>query len=461
MNQPFETVCEMEKHFSGRLVVGYSTGINGFVFSNPKEFTTNDLTGEQIDSHNIQSVVFDKNIATVTTLTKHELSYGDEINFQKMSLVEEYEFEKKYVVKVLTPFRFTVEMKKPFKLINGMIKKINNETTLNDYRSFEETIKDPRFEGFDWNTSQKVIDSYKSENKLEQKQFLPVISVVGSLVANEVIKFASNKFTPINQILTFSDSSLEKLFNDEKLKEHVMDKIKKLNYSMVGCGAIGCELLKNLVVLECASTSGTLRVTDPDHIEKSNLSRQFLFRHQHVGKSKSQVAANMVQDFGHINIETFEKITPSDKAFSNSFFKDCNIIFNALDNLKARKYVDSLAFKYNLPLFESGTMGVKGNTQPVIPFVTETYSDSTDAPDEASFPICTIKNFPNMIQHTIHWARDNFEMFNRAPTNVIMHLKDNSYTDKLYGIEKNQAIKDINLFGSNFETWQNCADICI
>ena len=56
-------------------------------------------------------------------------------------------------------------------------------------------------------------------------------------------------------------------------------------------------------------------------------------------------------------------------------------------------------------------MGMKGNTAGNS-FVTETYSDSTDATDEASFPVCTIKNFPNMIQHTIHWARDNFEMFN-------------------------------------------------
>ena len=86
---------------------------------------------------------------------------------------------------------------------------------------------------------------------------------------------------------------------------------------------------------------------------------------------------------------------------------------NALDNTAARKFADSLAFKYNLPLFESGTMGMKGNTQPVIPFLTETYSDSSDPPDEDSFPVCTIKHFPNMIQHTIPWARDNFEIFKK------------------------------------------------
>jgi len=459
LNQPFEKVYQMEKEFDGRLIVGCCTGINGFVFSNPKTFTTADLSGELIESHNVRDVSFDGSTATITTLTKHELSYGDKIKFEKVSLKSKYDFEDAYQVKVKNPYKFTIKTKTPFELINGMILKVVDKVTLDSYKSFEETVKEPKFEGFNWKSSQKVLDSYKTLDKLKQLQFMPVVSVVGSLVANEVIKFASNKFTPINQILTFNDSSLEKIFDNGEIDSKIMNKLKKLNYSMVGCGAIGCELLKNLSMLGCASTTGRLRVTDPDHIEKSNLSRQFLFRHQHVGKSKAKVASEMVQQFGKINIDTFEKkITPTDSEFSNKFFKDCNIIFNALDNLQARKYVDSLAFKYNLPLFESGTMGMKGNTQPVIPFVTETYSDSTDAPDESSFPVCTIKNFPNMIQHTIHWARDNFEMFNRAPTNVISYLQDNKYVDKLFGIEKNQAIKDINLFGSNFSNWKECAE---
>ena len=40
--------------------------------------------------------------------------------------------------------------------------------------------------------------------------------------------------------------------------------------------------------------------------------------------------------------------------------------------------MDEMCFKFGLPLFESGTTGTKGNTQPVIPFITETYSNSND-----------------------------------------------------------------------------------
>lgn len=458
LNQPYEIAFDFEKTFAGKLIVGYCTGINGFVFVNPKEHTTNDINGENVLSHNIKSIIVEEDKTIIETITKHDLSYGDNISFENMSLAESYDFKEKYQIKVINMYKFSVEPLENIKFINGSILKTKEFHTFNDYKSFEESIDSPKFEGFDYESSQKVIDSYQHILKFLQPQVMPIVSVVGSLVSNEVIKLASDKFTPINQILTFSDSSLEKITEDGEFSQDLYSMIRKKNYNMVGCGAIGCELLKNLAMIG-AGSEGFFRVTDPDHIEKSNLSRQFLFRQHHIGNSKAKVASIMVQQFNMMNIEPFiKKVSPSDELFVNHFFKDSDIIFNALDNLSARKYVDSIAFKYNLPLFESGTMGMKGNTQPIIPFLTETYSDSTDAPDEDNFPVCTIKNFPNMIQHTIHWARDNFEEFNRGPTNVKMYLGNPSYIDTLVGIEKNTAITDINLYGSNFSNWFSCAE---
>ena len=63
---------------------------------------------------------------------------------------------------------------------------------------------------------------------------------------------------------------------------------------MVGSGAIGCELLKNFAMLEVATGEGTIVVTDPDHIENSNLNRQFLFREKHLRKPKSVTASAAV-----------------------------------------------------------------------------------------------------------------------------------------------------------------------
>lgn len=64
---------------------------------------------------------------------------------------------------------------------------------------------------------------------------------------------------------------------------------------MVGAGAIGCELLKNFAMIGLGTgESGKIVVTDPDHIENSNLNRQFLFREKHISKPKSLTAAASV-----------------------------------------------------------------------------------------------------------------------------------------------------------------------
>lgn len=62
--------------------------------------------------------------------------------------------------------------------------------------------------------------------------------------------------------------------------------------------------------------------------------------------------------------------------------------------------MDRRCVYYHLPLLESGTLGTKGNVQVVLPGKTESYSSSQDPP-EKSIPICTLKNFPNAIEHTL------------------------------------------------------------
>ena len=69
-------------------------------------------------------------------------------------------------------------------------------------------------------------------------------------------------------------------------------KLASLNYFLVGAGAIGCEVLKNwsLIGLGEKGAGGKILVTDMDRIEKSNLSRQLLFRSSDIGHAKSTLA---------------------------------------------------------------------------------------------------------------------------------------------------------------------------
>ena len=85
--------------------------------------------------------------------------------------------------------------------------------------------------------------------------------------------------------------------------------------------------------------------------------------------------------------------------------------------------MDRRCVYYRLPLLESGTLGTMGNTQVVIPGVTESYGSSRDPP-EKSIPICTLKNFPNAIEHCLQVCKYKYHKHHKQ--NLISGLEMNS-----------------------------------
>lgn len=59
-----------------------------------------------------------------------------------------------------------------------------------------------------------------------------------------------------------------------------------------------------------------------------------------------------------------------------------DVVTNALDNVKARRYVDSRCVQNRVALIESGTLGPKGHVQVILPGRTETYSQLQDPEEE-------------------------------------------------------------------------------
>ncbi|TNM87031.1 hypothetical protein fugu_007261 [Takifugu bimaculatus] len=250
----------------------------------------------------------------------------------------------------------------------------------------------------------------------------PINAFIGGLAAQEVMKACTGKFMPITQWLYFDSLECLSEEGDFMLTEeecaprncrydgqiavfgkNMQETLAKQRYFLVGAGAIGCELMKNFAMIGLAAGEGEVIVTDMDTIEKSNLNRQFLFRPSDVTKMKSDTAAMAVKQ-----MNPSMKITPhqnrvgpdTERVYDDDFFESLDGVTNALDNVDARMYMDRRCVYYRKPLLESGTLGTKGNVQVVIPFLTESYSSSQDPP-EKSIPICTLKNFPNAIEHTL------------------------------------------------------------
>nr|CAD2203596.1 unnamed protein product [Meloidogyne enterolobii] len=105
-------------------------------------------------------------------------------------------------------------------------------------------------------------------------------------------------------------------------------KIAESKVFVIGAGGIGCELLKNLVM----SGFKNITVIDLDTIEISNLNRQFLFRKEHVGKSKAEIASSVVKQMSpDVNI-TFYHDSIMNEKFGVDFFRNFSLIMSALDN---------------------------------------------------------------------------------------------------------------------------------
>ncbi|XP_036618999.1 ubiquitin-like modifier-activating enzyme 6 [Trichosurus vulpecula] len=266
----------------------------------------------------------------------------------------------------------------------------------------------------------------------------PLAAAIGGVASQEVLKAVTGKFSPLCQWLYIEAAdvfeSLDKSNCEEFLPrgdrydalracigDTLCQKLQNLNIFLVGCGAIGCEMLKNFALLGVGSgkEKGMVTITDPDLIEKSNLNRQFLFRPHHIQKPKSYTAAAATLSINpQLKIEShLHKVCPAtEMMYSDEFYTKQDIIVTALDNVEARRYVDSRCLANLRPLLDSGTMGTKGHTEAIIPHLTESYNSHRDPPEE-EIPFCTLKSFPAAIEHTIQWARDKFESsFSHKPS---------------------------------------------
>lgn len=63
-------------------------------------------------------------------------------------------------------------------------------------------------------------------------------------------------------------------------------------------------------------------------------------------------------------------------------------------------YLDGQCVQYQKPMLEGGTEGNQGHTLVVVPHMTESYGKDTKSPTK-SIPMCTLKNFPYRIEHTL------------------------------------------------------------
>ena len=416
-----------------------------------------------------------------------EFLIGDTSNFSEYiggGIVEEFEFpiemsylplEKNWINPVynMMQYDYIKEKKGRKQLLHALIinlqkyydkneklPDLNNEEEAQElfeqFINFMQNIQGSEFFNIPFESNDVLI---KDLIKFSKAQHPCLCSFLGGVVSQEAIKF-TGLYCPLNQWFWFDiyDETIINLSNaNRKLMnsryddlisiygQELVEKLHNINIFLVGAGAVGCEYLKILSLMGVATKPNCkVTITDNDCIENSNLNRQFLFRKEHIGKSKSLVACEQVKKINpEFNCEglEIEVREENEELFNETFYKNQEFVLIEVDNVKARKYINNQCTLNGIKLIECGTLGENASSQLIIPFVSEEYNGVEDSKD-SRIGMCTIRNLPSLIEHCIEWSRNKFseyfeqnikslKNFIENPQEFFNNLRQNDLYEKL------------------------------
>ncbi|MDP7016576.1 MAG: ThiF family adenylyltransferase, partial [Pirellulaceae bacterium] len=133
------------------------------------------------------------------------------------------------------------------------------------------------------------------------------------------------------------------------------ERLAKSKILVVGAGALGNEVLKNLALLGI----GHIYIVDFDEIEESNLTRSVLFRSRDRGRPKAEAAAAALKD---LNPDTQVRSMRANimTEVGLGLFKEVDVVIGCLDNREARLWVNRSCWKVNTPWIDGGIQEING-----------------------------------------------------------------------------------------------------
>jgi adenylyltransferase/sulfurtransferase len=144
---------------------------------------------------------------------------------------------------------------------------------------------------------------------------------------------------------------------------------------VVGAGALGNEIVKNLALLGV----GTIVVVDLDVVENSNLARCVLFREEDQGKPKASLVCARAEE---LNPDVRAVAVFGDvRTLGLGAFLDADVVLGGLDNREARLFLNEACWKTTTPWVDGAIEGLKGVMRVFLPPDSACY-ESTLSDDE-------------------------------------------------------------------------------
>lgn len=138
-------------------------------------------------------------------------------------------------------------------------------------------------------------------------------------------------------------------------------KLSAARVLVVGAGALGNEIVKNLALVGV----GHITIVDMDTIERSNLARCIFFRESDEGMAKSEVLAREVKRLNS-DIETSFYTCPVQE-LGDAFIADYTLVIAGLDNREARVWLGSAVRRIGKIWIDAAIEGLMGSVQTFTP----------------------------------------------------------------------------------------------
>jgi molybdopterin/thiamine biosynthesis adenylyltransferase len=139
-------------------------------------------------------------------------------------------------------------------------------------------------------------------------------------------------------------------------------KLKAAKVLVIGAGALGNEIVKNLALLGV----GNVLIADMDRIENSNLSRSILYRASDNGSFKSEVAARASYEiYPDIRAHAFVGNVVYDLGLG--VFRWADVVIGGLDNREARLAINRACWKTNRPWIDGAIEQIQGTARVFAP----------------------------------------------------------------------------------------------
>ena len=140
------------------------------------------------------------------------------------------------------------------------------------------------------------------------------------------------------------------------------ERLANATIMVVGAGAIGNELIKNLSLLGI----GKILVIDMDQIENTNLTRSVLFRAKDVGRNKAEVATERAIELNpDVKAKAFVANVIDDVGLG--VFRRMDIVLGGLDNREARLSINQSCYKVNRPWIDGAIEALSGFARVFMP----------------------------------------------------------------------------------------------